>query len=262
VATNQSPPRTSADLNWRYFVAFRVLFNARFYYPVFAVLFLDYGLSIPQFTVLNFVWAVTIVCLDLPLGALADHIGRRPLVIAAGVCMVIEFSLLAFVPLGHPTLLFWIFLLNRVISGAAEACASGADEALVFDSLAEQNRGSEWPRVLDEVLRWQSAGFIVAMLVGGAIYDPRLMQRLCDLAGIHVRLTQQITMRFPIYLNMATACVTLFYAIRMREPVRHTAHTEQPSNPLRLIVTGGRWILATPLVTLVVVAGFLNECIL
>ena len=253
---------TSADANWRYFVAFRVFFNARFYYPVFAVLFLDYGLSVQQFIILNFVWAVAIVCLDLPMGALADHIGRRPLVVAAGILMVAEMSLLAFVPLGHRVLLFWIFFLNRVISGAAEACASGADEALVFDSLAEQNRSDEWPRVLDQVIRWQSAGFIAAMLVGSAVYDPVFMQRACNLAGLHVHLTQQITMRFPLYLNLVTAALTLFVAIRMREPLRRTTHSETPSNPLRLIITGGRWILATPLVLLIIVAGFLNDSVI
>ena len=29
--------------NIRFFLAFRVLFNARFYYPVFTILFLDFG---------------------------------------------------------------------------------------------------------------------------------------------------------------------------------------------------------------------------
>ena len=254
--------RSAADSNWRYFVAFRVFFNARFYYPVFAVLFLDYGLSIEQFTILNFVWAVAIVCLDLPMGALADHIGRRPLVIAAGIGMVLEMALLAFVPLGHPALLFWVFFLNRVISGGAEACASGADEALVFDSLAEQGRDNEWPRVLDQVMRWQSAGFIAAMLIGGAVYDPVLMQKTFGLLGLHAHLTQQVTMRFPLYLNLVTAAGALFVAIRMREPLKRVAHSEGPSNPLRLIVVGGRWILATPLVMLMIVAGFLHDSVI
>lgn len=260
--TDAPAPRTSADANWRYFVAFRVLFNARFYYPVFAVLFIDYGLSDEQFIILNFVWAVAIVCLDLPMGALADHIGRRPLVVAAAVCMVLEMALLAFVPLGHPTLLFWIFFLNRVVSGAAEACASGADEALVFDSLAEQNRSAEWPRVLDQVIRWQSAGFIVAMLVGGAVYDPVFMQKVFGLLGVHAQLSQHVTMRFPLYLNLVTAGIALYVAVRMREPLRHVKHMEGPSNPLRLIVVGGRWILATPLVLLIIVAGFLNDSVI
>lgn len=257
-----SAVRSSADTNWRFFVAFRVFFNARFYYPVFAVLFLDYGLTIEQFTILNTVWAVAIVCVDLPAGALADHIGRRPLVVTAAICMVLEMALLAFVPLGHPTLLFWVFFLNRIISGTAEGCASGADEALVFDSLAEQNRSDEWPRVLDQVIRWQSVGFVVAMLAGGAIYDPGLMQKVCDALGIHAHLTQQITMRFPIYLNLITAALTLYVALRMREPQKHATHTEMPTNPLRLIVTGGRWILATPLVLLIIVAGFLHDSVI
>ena len=35
------------------FIAFRVLFNARWYYPILAVLFLDFGLSVEQYALLN-----------------------------------------------------------------------------------------------------------------------------------------------------------------------------------------------------------------
>ena len=254
--------RSAADSNWRRFIAFRVLFNARFYYPVLAVLFLDYGMSVEQYTLLNFAWAISIVCLDLPAGALADRIGRRPLVVAAAVCMVVEMVLMGFAPFGHPALLFWIFLANRIISGAAEASASGADEALVFDSLAEQGRSEEWPHVLDQVMRWQSAGFIAAMLIGGAVYDPVLMQRAADAVGLHVHLTQQITMRFPLYLNLVTACAALAVAIGLREPQRHLTHSECPANPLTLIVTAGGWLLRTPFALLVIVAGFLHDSVI
>ena len=39
--------------NIRRFLAFRLLFGVRFYYPVFAILFLDFGLTVGQFAVLN-----------------------------------------------------------------------------------------------------------------------------------------------------------------------------------------------------------------
>ncbi|RPJ75670.1 MAG: MFS transporter, partial [Desulfobacteraceae bacterium] len=39
------------------FIWFRLFFNARFYYPVFTVLFLDFGLSLEQFALLNAAWA-------------------------------------------------------------------------------------------------------------------------------------------------------------------------------------------------------------
>ena len=68
--------RTSpfAITNIRCFVAFRLLFNARFYYPVFTILFLDYGLTIEQFALLNSVWAATIVIAEVPSGALVANL--------------------------------------------------------------------------------------------------------------------------------------------------------------------------------------------
>ena len=74
--------------------------------------------------------------------------------------MVVEMALFAFAPRGYPTLLFAIFLLNRVLSGAAEASASGADEALAYDSLVCEGRDEEWPRVLERLMRWQSAAIL------------------------------------------------------------------------------------------------------
>ena len=50
----------AADRNVGLFVAFRVLFNARFYYPVFMVMFLDYGITVEEFALLNAIWAAAI----------------------------------------------------------------------------------------------------------------------------------------------------------------------------------------------------------
>ena len=80
--------KSLADRNCRQFVLFRVLFNSRFYYPVLAILFIDLGLSATQYTLLNFAWAIVIVLAEVPSGVMADRIGRRPLVVAAGMCMV------------------------------------------------------------------------------------------------------------------------------------------------------------------------------
>ena len=100
----------------------------------------------------------------------------------------------------------------------AEGMASGADEALVFDSLAERNRSGEWPKVLDHVMRWQGVGMVIAMLVGGAVYDPAFVGRAAAGLGFDFHPTQGTTLRFPIYLNLVTALVTLVTAIGMREP--------------------------------------------
>jgi len=76
-----------ASRNVRLFMAFRILFNIRFYYPVFMVMFLRYGITLEQFGLLNAAWAIVIVLLEVPSGALADLVGRKALLVAAAVMM-------------------------------------------------------------------------------------------------------------------------------------------------------------------------------
>jgi MFS family permease len=224
--------------NVRLFLAFRVLFNARFYYPVLAVFFTDLGLTLDQYAWLNVAWALSIVLFELPLGAVADRIGRRPLVVGAAFLMVVEMAVLAFAPTGRPTLLFVVFLVNRVLSGLAEAAASGADEALAYDTLVAEGRREDWPRVLALLQRLMSAGFMVSMLLGAAVYDPELVNRV-----LGTDLTQLQTARFPVYLTLALALGAWAVAVRMREPAAE-AHDPEPED-LAGVLGAGRWIRRT-----------------
>jgi MFS family permease len=268
--TSSLQPRTDADRNWRRFVLFRVLFNSRFYYPVLAVLFLDLGLSVTQYTLLNFAWALAIVVTDVPAGVLADRIGRKPLILAAALFMVGEMVLLMLAPRNGGLALFLFCLANRVLSGMAEGMASGADEALVFDSLAERERSAEWPLVLDQVMRWQGAGMVVAMLIGGAVYDPVFMNRLGDALGLSFHLDQAVTLRFPIYLNLLTALAALATVLGFREPAARKAHVApvekgEPETALTawgLVLSAGGWIARTPVALFIIVGGVLLDSVI
>jgi MFS family permease len=253
--------------NVRLFVAFRIFFNTRFYYPVFAVMFLDFGLTLEHLALLNVVWAVVIVCLEVPSGALADRFGRKRLVQAAGFLMVMEIALIAFVPLGNTTLVFYAFLLNRTLSGMAEAFASGADEALAYDSLLERNLAADWPRVIESLMRWQALGFIVAMLVGAAVYDPDFITRLVEWGGGHWVFQKAVTLRFPIYLTLGSAIGCFLATLRMKEPSQTThaslaSKGEPKVSTLALVRSAWHWILQTPFVLVLILAGLLHDSIL
>jgi MFS family permease len=266
---NHPPDSGDADRNWRRFVLFRVLFNSRFYYPVLAVLFLDLGLSATEYTLLNFAWALAIVFTDLPAGVLADRIGRKPLVVTAASFMVLEMVLLGVAPRHGGLVLLLCCLANRILSGMAEGMANGADEALVFDSLAERGRSPEWPRVLDHVMRWQSVGLVVAMLVGGAVYDPVFMGRLCSLFGAGIHFTQGETLRFPVYLNFFTALLALGTALGLREPAARETRVVPGAKEAagaettawRLLARAGAWIVHTPAALFVITAGVLMDSV-
>ena len=222
-------------LNIRLFVAFRVFFNARFYYPVFTILFLDYGLTLEQFALLNTVWAFTIVLAEVPSGALADIIGRRRLLVATTLLMIAEMSLIAFIPLGNSQVVFFAFLGNRILSGLAEAMASGADEALAYDTLVEHGLAQDWPRVLELQMRAQNVGYIFAMTIGAAVYDPGLVNRVLGWVGIAGGVNQQMSMRYPLYLTLG----------RLDQPdlQRGAASLWEMS---RVTLQAGGWILRTP----------------
>jgi MFS family permease len=256
----QSPFRIP---NIRLFITFRILFNARFYYPVFTILFLDYGLTIEQFALLNAVWAVTIVGIEIPSGAMADLLGRRRLLVLTSLVMIGEMSLLAFVPLGTMQLVFWAFLVNRVLSGLAEAMASGADEAIAYDSLVEEGNPDHWPRVLSVLMRLQALAGVIAMTVGALIYDPNLVNRLLSWLAIDHTVSQQVTMRFPIYLTLLLAIGTFFTTIGLQE----RGNGEEVSlasfrKAAALTLQAGWWILRTPFALAVILFGMLYDHLL
>lgn len=237
------------------FIAFRVFFNARWYYPVLAVLFLDLGLSLAEYAVLNVAWAISIVCLEVPSGALSDQIGRRKMVILAAGIMVLEMLLFAFAPVGSAWL-FPILLLNRILSGAAEASASGADEALAYDSLVDEGLAEKWPAVLATLMRWQAVAFFIAMLVGAAVFDAELMESGLRFIGLDLTLSSETTLRFPLYLTLGNACLALMIAVQMREPKTGSAGVRATfSGTVLQTMRAARWIIADRRVLFIMAAG-------
>lgn len=250
--------------NIRLFIAFRVFFNSRFYYPVFTILFLDFGLTVAQFSILNAVWAATIVLAEVPSGALADIIGRKRLLVFATVTMIIEIGIIAFIPKTDPGIIFMVFLVNRILSGLAEAAASGADEAIAYDSLEKEGLCDQWGKVLEVLTRFQSIGFIIAMSVGAAVYDPGLMEKLCQFAGFPQTLAQETTMRFPLYLTFVLALCAFITTLKMKDPNPGTSgtHVSKIGPAFKMTLEAGRWILKTPFALSVILFGMMFDGII
>jgi MFS family permease len=267
ISSPSSPPSPFALGNIRRFIAFRVFFNARFYYPVFTILFLDYGLTIEQFALLNTVWAATIVLAEVPSGALADMIGRKRLLVVTSMLMIMELAIIAFVPTGNTTLIFWAFLINRIISGLAEAMASGADEALAYDTLVQAGIADEWPRVLEMQMRIQHISYIFAMTIGALVYDADAVSKFLSWLGTDIVVQQQVTMRWPIFLTLTLGILALFTSRGMRDPVvadfrKNQQLWKQIKEAVNLSVAAGRWILRTPFALAIILVGMSYDHVL
>ena len=236
-----------AQRNVRAFTLFRMFFSARFYYPVYALLFLDYGLTLEQFGILNGIWAATIVLLEVPSGALADTLGRRKLLIATGIFMVLEMLVLLVAPIDGGAVLFSLFVLNRVLSGAAEAAASGADEALAYDSLKAAGQEHRWGHVLERVQRDTSLAFFVAMMVGSAVYDAEMVNAVLRLFGSAQIVAPEQLIKVPIFLTLLSSLVVLAMALRMHEAPLKTRVSVRATlvRSWRQSVAASQWIWLT-----------------
>ena len=261
---SESTPDT-AERNIRAFLWFRVLFNSRFYYPIFTILFLDFGLSIEDFAALNALWAASIVIFEVPSGALADKLGRKRLVVFSTWLMVVEMGLLCVMPIGGA----WVWplmALNRIVSGLAEACCSGADEALVYDALPAAGRDEAWTRVLARLMRWQSLTFMLVALVGAATYSADFMNRAAHFLHLDFTFTKELCMRIPLVLNLLMACAAVRVSLRFQD-----THERAPDmSGLRLLIRSSfhqmmqaaRYILRSPAAMVIILTGLLFDSFL
>jgi MFS family permease len=249
--------------NLRRFIIFRLFYSARFYYPVFTVLFLDYGLTLEQFAILNIVWALTIVLAEVPSGALADIVGRKRLVVFAAIMMVVEMALIVFAPIGASPFLFSLFLANRVCSGLSEAAASGADEALAYDSLKALGREDDWAKILQRTTQIVSIGFFMTMILGAFAYDPNMVNGLLSAIDPQWQLSSNLVIRLPVILTLITSFIVLgtalgFHDIDVGED--ESSDSEQLTgnsllNPFRKIVVAAKWTINHRFVLFVILAA-------
>jgi len=236
---------------------------------VFTVLFLDYGLSLEQFAVLNMVWALTIVLAEVPSGALADIVGRKRLVVFAALMMVIEMALIVFAPIGSSSLLFLLFLGNRICSGLSEAAASGADEALAYDSLKELGREGEWSHLLERTGMVVSVGFFTTMILGAFAYDPAIVNGVLGWLNEDWILSKETVIRLPVVLTLITAIFVFIAALgfydldKARLEEKKARDSALPGNklvnaivePFKQIGSAASWTFNHRFVLFVILAG-------
>ena len=253
-----------AENNTKTFIHYRVFFRARYYYPVFTLLFLDFGLSLSQFAILNSIWALTIVLFEIPLGGLADTIGRRKIVIFSAILLNLELLVWLFAPINGGDTLFYFFLVNRILSGLCEAASSGADEALAYDALEKANLKDKWSEVLEKTQRYTSLYFIFVLLIGASVYDPTIITYLYNLFGGIGTISQEDTLKFPLILNQIAATYVLYKSFQFKE---HWEQNQSIKNALQSsgikIVQSVNWIKKTLIViALLLILTFSESLIL
>lgn len=184
----------AADRNVLLLYAYWGLREFQLWIPVWVVfLTLEQGFTLTAVTSVEGLYLVGIVLLEVPTGAVADRYGRSRSLALGAFTLGIAVLLFAFatnIPILVVSFLLW---------SVAHTLMSGADMALLFDTLKLKSDEAAFERIAGRgaALSWAGAG--VATFLGGPV------AALTDI-------------QFTIYLGAATCVVTGFIALAMKEP--------------------------------------------
>ncbi len=200
---------------------FRFFFSTHLFAAVLVPFFRDFGgLGFTAILLVQAWFQVWSFVLEVPTGAVADRFGRRVSLAAAGLVAALGFGVYASVPS------LAVFLVGEVLVAVAMTLASGADEALVYDSLERIGRAAEATRAMSRLQAWQLAGFLAGALAGALLASragvraPMLFQFVPALAAAAVALS----LAEP-GARAGRPRVGASYAAVFRDGVRHLART-------------------------------------
>lgn len=143
---------------------FKFFRNMHFFSAVMVVFFTLWGkISFTEIMILQAVYTFSVFLLEVPTGVVADRLGRKTSLILAGVTGTVA----PLVYVSYPN--FWVFALAEVVWAIGGALLSGADSALIYDSLKSVGDEKESKKVLARYGSFGLAGILVAAPIGSLI---------------------------------------------------------------------------------------------
>jgi len=149
-------------------------------------------LSITEIMMLKSVYSIVIVALELPSGYFADVLGRKGTLIAGSFLGAIGFIIYSF------SGCYAGFIIAEIALGAGQSFISGADSAMLYDTLSSGKREGEYTRF--EGINASVGNFSEAFsgLAGGAI--------------------ALLSLRLPFYAQAVIASTAIPAALTLIEP--------------------------------------------
>ncbi|MBM7580989.1 MFS transporter [Jeotgalibacillus terrae] len=118
------------------------------------------GMSVLDVVLTEIIFGIVMLSLEVPSGVLADRIGRKPLIVAGVFLEGLMFAVLLIADS------FWQFGLAIGFSAAGAAFLSGAENALLYDSLAAVHREEKFDWHLGRLQAVRMISLFVAAMSG------------------------------------------------------------------------------------------------
>lgn len=197
---------------WQFYL-FNFLKDFFFISAVLIPFFTEWAhLSFTQITILQSWFVLWIFLLEVPTGAVADYIGRKYSLALAGFVIAIAALIYGSIPK------FEIFLIGEFFFAMGNALISGADKALLYDTLKEEGREKESTSVFGRAHSFNLLGIFISAIIGSFI-------------------ASKFALNAPMLFSSFSFVLTGIVALSIKEPKVYENETES-KRYLNIIKTG------------------------
>lgn len=184
----------SVQKNIRKVYAVSFIGSCHFSGGVLVPFFTDWGkVSFAEIMILQIWFAAIMIALEIPTGTIADYFGRKISVAIGTAICAIGHAVYAAIPN------FWIFAFAEFLLAVGLSLISGAEDALLYDSLKEIGCEEKSKNIFGRRRCFGLAGMIFAVPMGSII------------AGY-------FGLRAPMMIEAAFCCLSFVIALGYREP--------------------------------------------
>lgn len=162
--------------------------------PILMLFYKDMGFSDRESFLLKAFYSIAIVIFEIPSGYVADVIGRRKTLVFGSILGTLGFFVYA------TTSGFYGFLVAEIILGIGQSFVSGADSAIMYDSLKAVGRQNEY-------VKYEGRNFTLGNYAEA-------------LAGILGGTLAAINMRYPFIIQTGIAFMAVPASFMLIEPIR------------------------------------------
>ena len=160
--------------------------------PIITLFFQENGLSMQDIFVLQAVFSIAAIITEIPSGYLSDKIGHKRAIVLG--LIVATFGMFVYtISYG-----FWMILLAEIVLGIGYAFVSGADSALLYNSLLAIKREDEHKKIESRLI--SIGGFSQAI------------------GGILGAFLATITLRTPFFIEAVIMLITIPIGLSLIEP--------------------------------------------
>ena len=181
--------------NIRKIYLYKIFSGMFFSTPVIVLFWQQNGLSLKEVMILQSLFSIMMVALEIPSGYFADLYGRKNSIILAAVGLFVGMS---FYSLGHN---FWQFLIGEIFFAISSSFLSGSMEALVYDTLKNDKREKQYAKIWGKMFFGAMLALAFSGIVGG--------------------LVATINLRYTVYLSLPFFLILIPLSISLQEPKRY-----------------------------------------